>query len=925
MDDKRTYPSPPGHSVRRAADRNGRAIGGPWPACRRIALAGLESAAPMSFLSNLFKTGARPALLSSPLQPAWAVGRAYERLLREIPVDDAWVHTVKRAAERGSVVHVVRNVSLLDLLALDHLTRRLGLPRIAFANELGGWLGPEVLRGSGPELLRAAVGAGHAALLFMKRPPTVLARAGAAHRGRSEGDDLLRVLVEHHRATGAEIMLVPEILVWTSGPERFGFSVVDTVFGSADFPGELRAAGQLLLNHRHAVIRAGEPVSLSELLAQEGEAGFDTAARRLGYALLRKVERERRSVLGPARKPADRVREEVLKSPKLQAILRDLSGADEKARALLEDKARGMLRELMTTPDPGTLRGLEAVAETLAELVYAGIDVDKEGVERVREAARKGSIVLLPSHKSHVDYMLLSLVMRQNGLMVPVIAAGDNLAFFPVGPLFRRAGAFFIRRSFRGDRLYAAVVDAYIRRLMRDGFAIEFFLEGGRSRTGKLLSPKVGLLNMVVEAALSADRTVSFVPVSIGYERMMEEGAYARELSGETKRKEDAAALLKVGAVLREKYGRPNVQFGQVLELSELRAAAGGEAALTPARRRALVSRLAHRVMSEINRVTAVTPGSLVALGLLCHGRRGLSHLELCEHAGRLVRVLTRLGARTTPSLTRPGGELREAAVREAVQLFVRAGLVRQHVPGDTLTSAARQRARIYTGDDVIYTVPDDQRLMLDISKNIIVHLFVDRALVSVALLSSLPASAPRPRAAVRERVQSLSRLFKLEFMFRADASFERIFDDTVADMVSLGELSAEGEALGFGPGHDGLDGWGWVTFYAAVVRNFLEAYRVAARAARVLAKGPLPETELRERALRIGERMFLGGEIERSEAVCQPTFENAFAAFADQGYLKRTDGKLALAESFASEDAAGTIENRIASFLARRAGEGGW
>jgi glycerol-3-phosphate O-acyltransferase len=888
----------------------------------------------MSLLSTLFKPGPQaapsPSLLRSPLQPAWVVGRAYERLLREIPVDDTWVHAVQRAAERGAVVHLVRNVSLLDLLALDHLTRRLGLPRIGFANELGGWLGPEALRGSGPELLRATVQAGRAALLFMKRPPTVLARAGAAHRGRSEGDDLLRVLIEHHRATGAEIMLVPEILVWTSGPERFGFSVVDTLFGSADFPGELRAAGQLLLNHRHAVIRAGEPVSLREFLAQEGAAGGEAAARRLGYALLRKVERERRAVLGPARKPPDRIREEVLKSPKLQAVIRDLCGPDEKARALLDDKARGMLRELMTTPDPGILRGLETIAETLAEQVYAGIDVDREGIERVREAARRGSIVLLPSHKSHVDYLLLSLVLRRNGLMVPVIAAGDNLAFFPVGPVFRRAGAFFIRRSFRGDRLYAAVVDAYIRRLMRDGFAIEFFLEGGRSRTGKLLSPKVGLLNMVVEAALSAEgRTVSFVPVSIGYERMMEEGAYARELSGEAKRKESAAALLKVGAVLREKYGRANVQFGQVLELGELHAGVAGvadgraEGPLPPARRRALVSRLAHRVMSEINRVTAVTPGSLVALSLLCHGRRGISHLELCDHCARLVRLVTRLGARTTPSLTRPGGELREAAVREAAQLFVRGGLVHPHVPGDTLTGAARRRARIYTGDDVIYTVPDDQRLMLDISKNIIVHLFVDRALVSVALLS--PPGPPAPRAAVRERVRSLSRLFKLEFMFRADAPFERIFDDTTGDMAAQGEIVAEGEALGFGPGHDGLDGRGWVTFYAAVVRSFLEAYRVAARAARVLARGPLTEKELAERALRVGERMFLGGEIERSEAVCQPTLENAFAAFVDQGYLKRLEGKLALAESFASEEAAETIETRVASYLSRRAGDSAW
>ncbi len=536
--------------------------------------------------------------------------------------------------------------------------------------------------------------------------------------------------------------------------------------------------------------------------------------------------------------------------------------------------------------------------------------------------------MLLPSHKSHVDYVLLSFVLRKNGLMLPVIAAGDNLAFFPVGPVFRRAGAFFIRRSFRGDRLYAAVVDAYIRRLMRDGNAVEFFLEGGRSRTGKLLPPKVGLLNMVVDAALSLEgHTISFVPVSIGYERMMEEGAYARELSGEAKRKEDAAALLKVGAVLREKYGRANVQFGQVLELGDLREAIGGEDGqlLPPPKRRALVNRLAHRVMSEINRVTAVTPGSLTAMALLCHGRRGLSHVELCALCRRLLQLVQRLGARTAPSLTRSGGELREPAIREAAQLYVRGGLVRQHVPGDTLTGPARRRARIYTGDDVIYTVPDDQRLMLDISKNIIVHLFVDRALVSVALLS--PPGPPAARATVRERVQSLSRLFKLEFIFRADAPFERIFDDTVDDMAAQGELRLEGaEALGLGPGHDGLDGRGWITLYAAVVRNFLEAYRVAARKPRACSRGARsPRKSLSERRSRIGERMFLGGEIERSEAVSQPTLENAFAAFIEQGYLKRREGKLALAESFASEEAAETIEARVASYLLRRSGDGSW
>ncbi len=854
--------------------------------------------------------------LLAPTRSAWLLARAYGRLLDEVPAPDAWASTVRAAAAKGPVVFVVRNESLLDAVTLDHLTRRLGLVRHGFIGEIE------------TDRLVAALGAGQAALLFLKRPPTVLDRAApGVSRGTNEGDEHLRALVALQRRIDKPIQVVPQLFVWTQRPERLGFSLVDTLLGPAEFPGDLRSAGQFLFNHKNGVVRAGEPIDLREMIASEKGESDATIGRRLGYSILRKLERERRAVLGPAHKPADRVREEVLRSPKLQAVIRDLAGPDDAQRAALEDKARLMLDELAATPDPPTLRGLEIAADTLVDRVYAGVDVDQDGIERVREAAKKGSLVLLPSHKSHVDYMLLSFVFRKNALQIPAIAAGDNLAFFPIGPLFRNAGAFFIRRSFKGDRLYMSVVDAYVRRLIRDGFTIEFFLEGGRSRQGKLLAPKLGLLNMVVDAALGVEhRAVSFVPVSIGYERTIEAGSYARELSGGEKKKEDAAALLKLGEILRDKYGRANVQFGQVLDLDELCKQQGTErGAMPPPKRRALVTRLAHRVMDEINRVTAVTAGSLVATVLLTHGRRGLPHAELVEHVARLVQLVVRLGARTAPGLTRASSktELREGAVRDAAILYVRGGLVRQHVPGDTLTGTAKQRARIYTGDDVIYTVPDEQRIVLDIPKNIIIHLFVDRALVSIALLA--PPGPALPRAELGQRVQSLSRLFKHEFMFRADASFEKNFAETIADMVKAGELAIEGAGdalVGFGPGHDGLDGRGWIAFYASVIKNFVESYRVAARAVRVLDKTPLTEKDLATRALRIGEQMFLGGEIERAEAVSQPVFENAFSAFVDQGYLSRRSGKLVLAPTFAGEQEAEAIEGTIAAYLRRRSGQ---
>jgi glycerol-3-phosphate O-acyltransferase len=843
--------------------------------------------------------------------------RALAPLLRELPLDQHWASSVRAAAERGAVVHVLRNAALVDLLALVHLVRALELPPIAFANDLASWIDPaaRLHRASPAEELRKTLAQGRSAVLFMKRAPGLLDRAGGAFRGKSEGDELLSTLVEDVRRAGRDVVFFPQAFVWTRRPERRRPSLVDAVFGPADFPGDLRAVTQFLLSYQHPIVRAGEPLSLRAFLAQAPLGEPDSVlVRRLTYALLRKVERERRAILGPAQKPADRVREEVLKSPKLKATLDELADGDTTRRTELEARAREMLRKLQAAQSPEALRALEMVADDLARRVYSGIDVDQEGLERLREAARKGSVVLLPSHKSHVDYLLLSYVLRKNDLALPLIAAGDNLAFFPMGSVFRRAGAFFIRRSFRGDRLYAALIDAYVRRLVRDGWAIEFFLEGGRSRTGKLLPPKLGLLNMVVDAALGLEgRNIAFAPISIGYERMMEEGAYARELSGEAKRPEDARGLLRASAVLRQKYGRANVQVGEILELGELRQQMGlGEGTLSPSKRRALVTRLAHQVMREINHVTLVTPGALVATILLCHGRRGITHAALVEHGARLVALVRRLGARTAPSLTHEDGSLRAQAMREAALLYVRGGLARQHVPGDTLTAAAQRRARIYAGDDVVYLVPDDKRLLLDIPKNHIVHLFVDRGLVATALLAE--RSARVSLEVLRARVKELSRLFKYEFIFRADAPFERIFDETVADLASQGVLVVEEGHAAPGPGHGGLDGRGWIAFCASVVRNFVESYRIAARAARTLVPGPVPEKELVARALRIGEQMFLGGEIDRSEAVSGPVIENALAAFVDLGFLSRAGDKLALVER---GDGGEGIEGHVASFLA--------
>lgn len=866
--------------------------------------------------------------LTRPYEPNPALRALYRRFFEKIQVDDAWVRSVKNLASEGSIVYVLRNLNFIDFLALDYLTKRHRLPQIRFVNDLGLW----VLNPMGKGWLNAilppknvtrsaeladALERGGSAALFLKRPPGVLDLAAGASGGRGlqEGDGLVKTLIELQRKRERPILLVPQVFVWTKFPDSRGTEPFDFILGPREWPSPLRTVAQFLYNYEHVELKLGEPIELAQFLAANPGSPDPVLVRRLTYAVLGRLERERRSVTGPAEKPPERVRQEIIRSPKMRAVIDDL--ADERTdKYALRQRALEMLKELQATPDRTTIKMLEVIFNRVFTRIYAGIEFEKSDIERLRNAAKAGVLVLLPSHKSHIDYLILSYLFNQHNLPLPVIAAGDNLNFFPMGGVFRRGGAFFIRRSFRGDRLYAAVVDAYVRRLLRSGYPVELFLEGGRSRTGKLLAPKFGLLNMVADAALAIpDKECFFVPISIGYERVIEAQGYERELRGAEKTKEDAAGLLKSSELLRHRYGTINMQVGQILTFAEIRkeiSLAPGTV-LSPAKRRSLVTRLGNRVMDEINRVTAVTPGALTALTLLSHEQRGIGHAELVEHCAKLLSMAEGMGARTSQTLRTSSGALRPEALREAVQMFIDAELVEVQFLEDP--GAAGQKA----GAGATYSVLRNKRLTLDTSKNIIVHFFVERALVAMALLAAPEKAGEATYSWVRERVQALSKLFKFEFRFRADQPFEAIFDNTVRAMAAAGEVVQAGEMLAQGPGHDGWSGHSWLRTYASILQNFIEGYFVAASALELLEKSPMAEKDLVKKTLSLGHRLFLEGSIERAEAVSKTIVQNAFQAFIDHGYLTVRDTKLDLADGMAAREAFTGVAENLRTWIPRR------
>ena len=829
-----------------------------------------------------------------PYEPNALLRWIYRRFFSHITVDETWSGAVRESARRGVVVYVMRSISFLDFLCLDFLTKRFGLPLVRFVNDLGLWILEPFGKGGRrlrlkrvrpeDEELAEVVEQGHSALLFLRKPPRIGSRA---RKGEDLQTDLIRTLVETQRRLDRPILLQPQTFVWSQRPPQRQRGLVDLFFGPVEWPGRLRVLMQFLLNYRNALLRSGEPFDLGAFMAQHPDLSDPQIADKVRYALLRRMERERRVVLGPTKKTPTRIREELLRSPRVRKQIQEEARRSKRSIAAVEREALRELKKLQAVQQPWMLSLLSRLLSWVFSRFYDGVVVDDEGLGRVREAARKGTLIYLPSHKSHVDYLVLSHILFQRALSAPLIAAGENLSFFPLGPILRRGGAFFIRRSFKGRKLYSALVDAYMRRLIVEGFPIEFFLEGGRSRTGKLLPPKYGLLTMVVDAALKLRmKRIFFVPVSIGYERVIEERSYVHELGGGEKQKEDIGGLLKTPQVLRSKYGRLYVQFGEVLSFEDaIRDAVGPEAAedrslITPPKRRALVQRIAHRVTYQIDRATVVTPAALVATALLAHQRRGIARRDLERRADMLLATLRRMGARPAMSLLDESGALRRETLDEAIGLFADAKLLRAVSSED---------------GEVIYNVPEQRRLALEYYKNNLIHFFVPRALISAAMRHR--GSDAVAVTQLREEVRWLSRLFKYEFMYRADAPYDAIFGDALAAMVTDDEIVWDGEDVRAGDAATHLE------VYASMIRTYFEAYLLAVRALSLLDEGPMGRKEWVTRALALGQRMYLAGELGLRESLSKPKLDNALLTLKDLGFV-----------SFLAEGEVGKVDAEDAS-----------
>ncbi|KGQ27474.1 glycerol-3-phosphate acyltransferase [Gallibacterium anatis] len=458
---------------------------------------------------------------------------------------------------------------------------------------------------------------------------------------KKETEQIFSQYLEQHRnLPDLDVQLIPVSVLWGRSPgyeDKSGLPKLRLLNGIEKF-------ATILWFGRDNFVRFSQAVSLRYMVNNFGSD--QKMAQKLARVARIHFSKQRISATGPRLLNRSAMFAKLLSNENIMNAIADEAENKKISPEKARQEAEKILQEIASNFNYSSLRVADRFLRWLWNRLYQGINV--EHADRVRKLALEGhEIVYVPCHRSHIDYLLLSYVLYHQGLVPPHIAAGINLNFWPVGSIFRSWGAFFIRRTFKGNRLYSTIFREYLAELFHRGYSVEFFIEGGRSRTGRLLAPKTGMMSMTLQALQSGQQTrpISIVPVYIGYEHVLEVDTYAKELRGAAKEKENAGLVLRVIKKLHN-LGKGYVNFAEPITLNnylnqhypDWRHNADDKN--RPEWFNEAVSRVSNQVMVNINRAAAVNAMNLTVSILLSSRQRALSKELLIEQIDSCLQLL---------------------------------------------------------------------------------------------------------------------------------------------------------------------------------------------------------------------------------------------------------------------------------------------
>jgi glycerol-3-phosphate O-acyltransferase len=855
----------------------------------------------------------------------WFFRRFQKRYFDHFGLDDETTARLRELERQGSVVYVMRYSSRLDYFLFNTVLQRAGLRLSAFANGIRFHYYRPVLewarialrrkrtqpraldRNEAREHVRLLAQGGASFFLFLRTERFRTWLRGRRARRRRDELDLIEVAVRGVWDSGRPIFVVPLALFWRKGP-RSESRFLNLDYGALTRPSDLAKVTSFVATYRSLAIKTGEPIDLRAFIEDHRDEGPARIARKIRRSILIWLYREEKVVQGPTLLSLARVRDDVLTDPGVRRAVAARARAPRSSPEEAQRAAEKMFREIAARMNSTLLAIFDAALRPLFARLFSSIEV--AGLERMAELARQHPIVLVPNHRSYFDFLIVSDLLYRNFMLPPHIGARENMAFGPFGFLFRRCGAFFMRASF-DDPLYREVFRSYLSHLVREGLTQMFFIEGGRSRTGKSLPPRLGMLGWQVEAFIdSTRRDFLFVPVSIGYERLVEESSMVNELEGAQKTKESMIGLVRARKYLRRRFGSVHVTYDEPISLAAalgenrlrfsraaLERCEAGEAERVRAEKRDFIERLGRQIVERINGAMVANATSVAATVLLGAPHRGLLRSELTQRMQEVVEILRRENVRLTQPL-----EADEGSFDDSIAFLLRADLV--EVESDP------------RGEILYYE--ESRRRALDIYRNSIAHFLATPSCLARSLLHGASEKE------LEEDVSTWHDLLYREYFIPSDEALATRWRRLLGFFEEAGW--AECDDAGWRATEAGTP---LLRCLAEQSRGVIEAYVACCSALALLESETAGRIEIDKKTLRKRAELYfrhaeLLGEAARPEAANDTTFSNVLELLVERRILAlvRSSGRRSSEARYARGEqwsSLGAFRERLAAALSSR------
>ncbi|WEH88747.1 glycerol-3-phosphate 1-O-acyltransferase PlsB [Acinetobacter soli] len=693
---------------------------------------------------------------------------------------------------------------------------------------------------------------------------------------------LLRLIEVLEKYPDADIELVPVTVLWGRAPDKEDSWVKLLFTDTWATPSKIKQLVNIGLHGRQSYLEFHESQSLRQLVeyAKTHYPNLSPATYIIS-TLNDFLDRQREVVLGPDLSDRRNVMESLIKARDVQDAIRRESIRSKISMLEAESRAIGYLNEIVSDYSHSAVRFADMALTRLWTQLYDGVEV--HNFSTVRELAKDYEIIYTPCHRSHIDYLLLSYVIYKRGLMVPHIAAGDNLNLPFVGQLLRGGGAFFIRRSFRGNGLYTSVFKEYLYSILSRNTPLEYFIEGGRSRTGRLLPPKTGMLAMTIHGHLRGRaKPIVFLPTYIGYERLMEGSTYVGEMQGNPKEAESVLGILKTLRKIERIFGKVHVNFGEPVFLDDMLKAHNADQIKIeknddplPNEVSQAINSSAHAILENINRAVVINPVSLLSLILLATPKHTLDE-ELC---------IKQLDAYRNLMAQQPYDERSQVTSlsgKEIIAYGLKLKLIKrvQHALGD------------------IIAIEDNQAVLLTYFRNNILHAFVLPSLVA----SLVEHNGKVSRKDLHNVIRTLYPFLQAELFLKwsRDALITEI-DRYVDALTASGviEIDQDGDLVSLAPNSEEHN---QLVILAAPVKQSLERYYMTLALIAQRGSGNISAKQVEDLSHLLGQRLSVLYEFNSPEFFDKALFQSFLKVLTQQGYIKtNSEGAIEFDRNFSN------------------------